>query len=301
MKINKWIIAARPWSFPASAMPVVVAVSYIFWQWKSGGESLSVEWWNSILCLFGAVVFQAAGNVISDYFDYKFHVDSEESFGSSRVLIDGLFSPRTLFIYGMAILALAVLIGIYLLSCSGIHLLWIGVVGLFGTYFYYLLKYRAFGDLIIFVIYGELIALGTVYVMTDVLNIDILFVSMPTGFLIVNILHANNTRDILFDRKAGIHTFAMLLGVNASKVQYAILAVGSYLMVVIMVISGLISPISLSVLITLPLAVRNIKCMSHALVEQPERIKSLDGMSAQLVLAFSVCLAVSNVVAGLLI
>ena len=27
-----WMIAVRPWSFPASAMPVVVTLAYLFWM-----------------------------------------------------------------------------------------------------------------------------------------------------------------------------------------------------------------------------------------------------------------------------
>ena len=30
--IKDWIIATRPWSFPASAMPVLVTLGYLFWS-----------------------------------------------------------------------------------------------------------------------------------------------------------------------------------------------------------------------------------------------------------------------------
>jgi 1,4-dihydroxy-2-naphthoate octaprenyltransferase len=298
--MKKWLIAIRPWSFPASAMPAIIAITYIFWQWCNSDQIYQVNWINAIFSLIGAIAFQAAGNVISDYFDFKYHVDRKESFGSSRVLIDGMFTPRALLKYGIGLLAFAVIIGLYLLWQSGIQLLWIGLIGLLGTYFYYALKYRAFGDLLIFVIYGQLIALGTAYTMTCTLSWPVLLISMPTGFLIVNILHANNTRDIYFDRKAGIRTFAMVLGIQGSKMQYMILALGSYVAIALFVIFRLVSPICLSVLLTMPLALKNINCMSQASIEQPEKIKALDGMSAQLVMAFSMCIAISNIIAAFL-
>lgn len=31
-KTKDWIIAARPWSFPASTMPALIAVSYAFYM-----------------------------------------------------------------------------------------------------------------------------------------------------------------------------------------------------------------------------------------------------------------------------
>lgn len=295
---KKWCIAIRPWSFPASAMPVIVIISFIFFQWHNSTNPFSVDWFNAIISLVGVIAFQAAGNIISDYFDFKYHIDRKESFGSSRVLIDGMFTSYSLLRYGAIVLALSVFIGLYLLSRSGIHTLWIGIIGLGGTYFYYVLKYHALGDLLIFIIFGQLIALGTAYVMTRMLYWEILFVSMPIGFLIVNILHANNTRDILFDRKAGICTFAILLGIKASKLQYTILTISSYLLTMILVLFGLISPICLSVFLTIPLAVKNIKCMSHATIEKPQLIKKLDNTSAQLVLVFSLCLTISNIIAA---
>ena len=295
--IKKWFIAIRPWSFPASAMPVIVIVSYIFWQWHNSEKSFSINWLNAIISLLGAMSFQAAGNVISDYFDFKYHVDRKESFGSSRVLIDKMFTPPSLFRFGIVLLTVSVFIGFFLLSHSGIHLLWIGLVGFLGTYFYYVLKYRAFGDLLIFVIFGQLIGLGTAFAMTGTLLWDALLISIPIGFLIVNILHANNTRDILFDKKAGICTFAILLGLHASKIQYAILNICSYLTIVILIILDFIPTTCLSVFLTCPLAIKNIKCMSHASIEDPKQIKKLDSMSAQLVLAFSLCVAISNIIA----
>jgi 1,4-dihydroxy-2-naphthoate octaprenyltransferase len=296
--MKKWLIAVRPWSFPASAMPAIVGISFVFWQWHCQDKTFSVDWLNAVISLLGAITFQAAGNVISDYFDFKYHVDRKESFGSSRVLIDDMLTPRTLLRFGIIILVVAVGIGLFLFSRSGPHVLWIGLIGFLGTYFYYIMKYRAFGDLLIFIVYGQLIALGTVYVMTGSLQWEILAVATPTGLLVVNILHANNTRDILFDKKAHIRTFAMLIGIKGSKAQYYILAVGSYLIIAVLAALQILPYLSLGVLITLPLAIRNIKCMAHAAVEEPERIKQLDGMSAQLVLAFSLCLALSNFIAA---
>ena len=60
-----WMIAVRPWSFPASAMPVVVTLAYLFWMKED------INWANGIWALLNIVVFHAAGNTWSDYFDYK--------------------------------------------------------------------------------------------------------------------------------------------------------------------------------------------------------------------------------------
>ena len=189
--MNKWVLATRPWSFPASATPALIAFAYVFWMSHSGllPSNININWMAGLWALFGAVLFQIAGNLISDYYDFRRGVDRKDTFGSSRMLVDGVFSPRTIWMFGVVILAVGVLLGLVLVMRCGSQLLWIGIIGVLAAYFYYILKYHALGDLLIFVIYGQLIALGTTYVMTSVIDWPILTVSAPIGFLIVNILH----------------------------------------------------------------------------------------------------------------
>lgn len=294
--LKNWIIATRPWSFPASLMPALVAFSYVFYL-HSGDSGMSINWWFGALAMLGAVIFQASGNLISDYYDFNYQVDRKESFGSSRMLVDGVFSPRTILNYGFVLLTIASLLGLYLLFNTGWHLLWIGILGILGTVFYYKLKYIALGDFLIYSMYGMLIGLGTSFSMTNMLLWNVLFVTMPIGFLVVNILHANNTRDIKHDGQANIKTQAMLLGIKYSKIQYTVLAVGAYAVVLALVLFGILHPLCLAVFVTLPLAGRNIKQMKSAEIEKPENIKNLDGSSAQLVMIFGLLLTLSNIIA----
>lgn len=288
--MNKWILATRPWSFPASAMPALIAFVYVFWSKHTEPTNLNIDWIAGLLAIFGAVLFQAAGNLISDYYDFRRGVDREETFGSSRMLVDGIFTPLTVWLFGVIVLTVGSLLGFWLAMRCGFHLLWIGAFGVFATYFYYVLKYRALGDLLIFIVYGQLIALGTVYAMTSVLDWRILAVSAPIGFLIVNILHINNTRDMLADAKAGICTQAMLLGLCGSKVQYIALAIAAYAAIVVLVAVHVLPMLCLAVVITLPIAIKNIRIILKADMENLPIIRNLDAASAQLVLAFGLLL-----------
>ena len=291
---KNWVIATRPWSFPASSMPAILAISYIFFQ---KDQFADINWFYGILAVIGAVVFQASGNLIGDYFDYKHNVDRKETFGSSRMLVDGVFSPKTILNYGIAFLIVGSLIGLFLTLKTGTNLLWIGAIGVLGSYFYYKLKFIALGDLLIFVIYGPLIGLGTVFVMTSQLHWEVFLIEIPVAFLVVNILHANNTRDIRDDGKANIKTQAMLLGIKGAKIQYTVLALGAYIGVALMVLLKLINPFTLLVFLTLPIALKNIKLIQQAEIEKPEIIKDLDAASAQLVMAFALLFSIANIVA----
>ena len=217
--MNRWIIATRPWSFPASAMPALVTMAFLLWQQEEVNVEMAMNIWLGIIALVGVILFQAAGNLISDYYDFKHGVDRPETYGSARLLVDGVFKPKSILVYGVILLILGIAIGVFLIFTSGIQLLWIGAAGLIATFFYYFFKYRALGDILIFIVYGQLIALGTAYAMTGMLLPIVLLISAPIGFLVVNILHANNTRDIMHDRQAGISTLAMHLGVRGSKIE----------------------------------------------------------------------------------
>ncbi len=291
-KISDWIIATRPWSFPASTMPALVTISYVYFL--KNEIASDINWFYGVLAFIGACIFQASGNLIGDYFDFKYGVDRKESFGSSRMLVDRIFSPKTILNYGIIMLAIGILLGLFLFVRTGTDLLWIGGIGVLATFFYYKLKFAAFGDLVIFIVYGPLIGLGTAFVMTNQLMWNVVLLNIPIAFLVVNILHANNMRDIRDDGKAHIRTQAMVLGMKSAKVQYFILAVGAYVGVILMVVFGMVHPLTLIVFLSLPVELKNLKQMKKAEVENPELIKNLDANSAQLVLIFSLLFAVAN-------
>ena len=298
--MNNWILATRPWSLPASFVPALIAFAYAFWSVKSGitypggmgwHEPLSSwsvpSWLLGIFAVCGAVIFQIAGNLISDYYDFNHGVDRAGTFGSSRMLVNGVFTPRQILNFGLMALAIGIFIGMLTFLFAGPHILWIGSLGVTGTYFYYILKYHALGDLCIFIIFGILVPLGVTYSMMSTLDWHIVAVTAPIGLLIVNILHANNTRDIRDDGKASITTQAMLLGLKCSKYKYVVYTILAYAGILACCILGILPWTCVAVVLTAPIAVRNTKCMFSAhSTDHPEAIKSLDSMTAQLVIAF---------------
>lgn len=296
--MSKWVLATRPWSIPASLMPALIGFTYSFFLSKPGD---TVLWGCGIAAVIGAVICHLGGNLVSDYYDYLKHVDRKGTFGSSRMLVDGIFKPKTILWYGITLLAIGSVIGIILCFISGIQLLWIGILGILLTYFYSFLKYHALGDLCIFIIFGLLVALGTSYSMLSVIDPRVLAVSTPIGLLVVNILHANNSRDIRDDGKADITTQAMLLGIKGSKIKYVTYVVLAYIGILACCIFGLLTWFALIVLLSLPLAIRNIrKMLTFESSDKPEAILGLDGMSAQLVVAFGL-LQVIGIMVGLFV
>lgn len=295
-ELKYWIIAAHPWSFPASGSPALIAYSYVFYMYKTGQIS-DVNWINGIIAFFGAIIFHMAGNLIGDYQDYKGGVDQLEKTGPFRVLVHKIFKPRTILIYGYIVLLVGILIGAYLFLQTGVPLIYIGLFGIVSATLYYKFKYIALGDIIIFLSFGLMVVLGMVYVMTGIINWWSLLIASPVGLLIVAILHANNTRDMLQDKKAGIKTQAMNLGLEGAQVVYQTILLFTYMLVALIVLFNLLHPLVFIVLITMPMALKNIKLMKQATIEDLGIIRFLDTDTAKLVFVFSLLFSAANFIA----
>jgi 1,4-dihydroxy-2-naphthoate octaprenyltransferase len=286
-----WVQASRPFAYPASVIPMVVAT-----VWTLTNFPGKIHWELLPLILIAGILFHTGTNLVSEYFDYKKGVDKADTFGSSRILVDGLMNPKTVLYGGYAAFAIGFLLGLVLVAYWGYPILILGSVGLLGGLFYtgfpvgY--KYFALGDIFVFMLFGPLMMLGTFMGLTGEFSWNVVLLSIPLGLLVAAILHANNIRDIMSDSKAKIKTFAILFGLQGAKYEYYALVMGAYFSVILMVALQIISPWTLLVLLSIKPAIDNIKFVSGAKVEQPELILMSDVKTAQHQLLFGVLYAI---------
>ena len=59
--LQRWVLAARPRTLPAAAVPVVVGVASV--------RPATIDWGNSVLCLVVALALQIGTNYANDYSD----------------------------------------------------------------------------------------------------------------------------------------------------------------------------------------------------------------------------------------
>lgn len=287
-----WLTAIRPWSFPASAMPVAVTVGYLF------SAHADIDWTNGVWALLNIIVFHAAGNTWSDYFDFRKRVDADDTFGV-RTLTSGQFTPKEILALSLSLLAAALAGGIGLLLRTGLPLLYIGLAGAACSVFYPFLKYHALGDFVIFAAYALLPMLGTSYVCISDFDWTVLYLAVPVGLITVAILHCNNTRDMDTDRRADISTIAMRLGGRVSVWLYCIEILLPYVWLAVCAAAGLFSLWTLLVWLTVIPAIMNVRMAAGYFSEGPSAIASLDEATARLQLLFSLVLILSFVIAGL--
>ena len=288
-----WLLATRPWSFPASAMPVLATLAYLFWR---GHE---INWLTGVWALVNIIVFHAAGNTWSDYYDYKRGVDREDTIGGMSI-VSGEFQACEIKRLAWILLVIAVVAGVGLMLVAGLPVLYFGLAGCALIVLYPWLKYHALGDLDIFLTYSVLPILGTSYVSTGALNYETLWLMLPIGLITVGILHVNNTRDIEQDSRAGIKTFAMLVGKRVSVVLYIAELMLPFVCVLVAAIYGAMPWWALVVLVALKPALDNCRAMLKLPAEGMKALIGVDEKTAQLQLMFSLLLSLSLFITAML-
>ena len=290
---GQWMIAVRPWSFPASAMPVIVTTAFLFWR------GYEINWGFAVWALVNIIVFHAAGNTWSDYFDYKKKVDADDTFGA-KTLTTGMFTPDEIFKLSVGLTVVAVAGGLGLLALTGLPLLWIGLGGLLCTLLYPFLKFNALGDLVILLAYAFLPTLGTSFVAAGHVNMSVLLIALPIGLITDGILHSNNTRDMATDKRAGINTMAMSLGVKSSAILYGFEMIFPFVWIGVCSIAGILPVATIIIFMTLPVAIACARTMMNSVEGGSHLIADLDVRTANLQLMFSVLLTIAFVVASFL-
>ncbi len=287
-----WFRATRPFSFTASVIPCVVGAMLALLM--TGGSSL---WYLFPFILVSSVLLHAATNLVSDYYDFIKGVDTKDSFGGSGVLTEGLLQPKQVFKMGILFFAFAFIIGLPIILARGELILVLGIIGILGGFFYtgwpigY--KYVALGNVFVFLLMGPLMVVGTFYALTGYYSADVLYISLPIGCLVAGILQANNLRDIIHDRKASIKTFASVAGGGFAKAEYLFLIITAYVIVIVLVALGILSPWSLLVLLSLPPAIKNMNQIKGLKVDNTSKIAMLDVQTAQLHMKFGLLLSAS--------
>ena len=298
-----WYQAFRMVTLPLSALSVLVGGIAAFAQGQLNLPLL-------VLSLIGAVCAHAGANATADYFDFKNGVDSSHALSSHLgALARERVEPEMILLTAFACFMVTELIGLVLLQMVGWKLLFFGLTGLLGAFFYtgspISYKYRALGELILGILMGPVIVMGTYYVQTQGWDWGVFLVSVALGMLISSISLVNNLRDMPDDKAAGIHTLPMLLGVSGTKRLYYFLVLGPYPVVAAAIlINPIFWPMAL-VLVSLPRAFRSMSAIRNTRddlddIRQKSLLNPYPLNSIRLHSLFGMFVVIGLVVAGLI-
>jgi len=254
-----WYNALRPFSYPASIVPVIVG-TMVAWQITKVDLTLF------FITLLGSVTIQVATNLANEYLDYVQGVDKEDSLGPAGVIIKGELSSNQVAWAAAIAFAAGSAIGFYLALRVGWFILLIGVASVLAAWFYtakpLALGYRGLGEPEVFFFMGPIMVMGAYYVQTQSLAWTPLLASLPIGFLVMAILHANNLRDVVQDDQRNRLTWVVLayrwfgtrMGKTFSIRIYCIMITAPYFIIFILASFGVVPLLTLLTAFTAPKA-----------------------------------------------
>lgn len=222
-----WLLAARPATLPAAAVPVLVGAAAAV---NEGARVRPLVFAATLVC---ALLIQAGTNFANDYSDFHRGADHAGRLGPVRVTQSGLISQAGVKRGIVVAFGLALLLGGALAWIGGWPILVIGVLSLLSGLAYtggpFPFGYHGLGDLFVFAFFGPVAVSGTAYLQMGRWSGLALLLSVPVGLLVTNILVVNNLRDRPTDHAAGKRTLAVRIGDRATRRQYALLTVLAYL------------------------------------------------------------------------
>lgn len=246
--LKAWILAARPKTLAAAAVPVMIGIAFAIrqtWILKDTWVTLEPDgmiytgmeiervfvdgkfhWMPAVLCLLFAWVMQIDSNLVNDYFDFKKGNDDRETrLGPPRACTEGWVTERAMKRVIGITTALACLIGMPLIYYGGMEMVLVGIACVVFCFLYTTtLSYHGMGDVLVLMFFGIVPVCCTYYVcMPDRIQTpthEVFAASVACGMVIDTLLMVNNYRDRDNDRKSGKSTLVVKMGVKNAQWLY---------------------------------------------------------------------------------
>ena len=284
-----WKLAIRLKTLPAGTTPVIVGTGAAI---HMGHFALLP----ALAALAGGLLLQIGANLANDLSDFQRGADTAERLGPLRVTQAGLLTPRQVRNGIIAVFAMAMLVGVYLVSVGGWVIVTIGLGSILAALAYtggpFPLAYYGLGEIFALLFFGFTAVGGTYYVQAGRMDAIAWLAAVPIGVFAAMILMVNNLRDITTDRAAGKHTVATRIGVSGSQVEYGVLLAIAAIMPVVLWVSGVANAWVLLAWLSLPLAVPLVR---GVLRERGRALNAVLGGTARLELVYGVLLALGLV------
>ena len=250
-KRRAWLLAVRPPTLPAAVAPVLAGTGI-------AAVDGDFEVGRFFLALIGAIFIQIVVNFANDLSDFRRGADTPDRLGPPRAVAQGWLSQREMTIGITLTTAAAMIVGIVLTLIVGWPILLIGALSLIAAVTYtggpLPYGYRGLGDVICFLFFGFVAVMGAGYVQIEELTWELAAASVSVGCTVTAILVVNNLRDIHTDRASDKRTLAVVIGEQATRIEYALLTLGAFISVLIFAAVGLLPWWTMLAWAALPLA-----------------------------------------------
>lgn len=261
--ISAWIQAIRPRTLPLALSSTVLG------SFMAASEK-KFHWKVFILASLTTLFLQILSNLANDYGDYAKGTDTKERLGPQRMVQSGLIKPQHMIIAILSVISLSLISGSLLIfagtrgngSTIRVFFFILGIAAIAAAVKYTIGKkpygYIGLGDFFVFIFFGLAGVIGTYYLHTQQLRLDIFLPATSVGLLSAGVLNINNLRDIQSDREAKKMTLVVLIGSRWAKLYHLTLLIGAMITGSLYTVLNFKSGYQWLFLITTPLLLMNV-------------------------------------------
>ncbi|MDR0960982.1 MAG: prenyltransferase [Mediterranea sp.] len=258
-----WLNAARKTALPQSVLPAILALCM-----ATKADTFSFPL--ALMAVIGVALAHLGMNLFDDYFDYKkkgvgireelASAGFRARLGKCQQILSGEATAGQFLKAACVFCGLAIALGLVIAYFQGTGIFWFVLIGGFLGVFYsgypFRFSYYGMGELLIGVMFGPLLMSGVYYAACGYIDTTVLWVSVPVGMLVANIVYTHAIMDYEPDKGIGKMTLAVLLD-NKQKmlVVSALLTFLPYIIVTIGILYDVLSLTYLAVFVTLPIAI----------------------------------------------
>jgi 1,4-dihydroxy-2-naphthoate polyprenyltransferase len=220
--------------------------------------------WYAILATFGLLIAHAAVNIFNDYFDARSGLDYKTSrtpfSGGSGAVPSGLLTIQQSLWLGIACFVLLVPIAVFFILKTGLMLLPLLVLAMLLIVFYTpLILKMGYPEWSPGLGLGILPVMGAYFVHTGEYTLTAFIASMPSYFLVHNLLLLNEFPDVEADMTVNRRTLPIVIGKKRAAYFFSLYTLLVYIWIIWAVTYHYMPVFTLLSLLTLPIAVYVIK------------------------------------------
>jgi|TARA_B110000196_G_scaffold63414_1_gene53144 1,4-dihydroxy-2-naphthoate octaprenyltransferase len=214
--ISKWLAGARPKTWPAAIVPVIVGTA--------AAES-ELTYWRALVALVVSLSLQIGVNLANDYSDGIRGTDKDRV-GPIRLVASGLASPRSVMLGAFIAFGIAAFSGLIVAITVSYWLIAVGVAAIAAAWFYtggskpY--GYLGLGEVFVFVFFGLVASCGSTFLQDERITALGVGCSIPVGLFAVALLITNNLRDRPADLLSDKKTLAVRMGDGPTRILYCV-------------------------------------------------------------------------------
>jgi 1,4-dihydroxy-2-naphthoate octaprenyltransferase len=256
----------------------------------------------AILATFGLLIAHAAVNIFNDYFDCRSGLDFKTSrtpfSGGSGAIPQGLLTlPQTLWL-GIGCLVIMIPIGVFFTLVKGLMLVPLLVLAIFLIVMYtpFILK-MGYPEWSPGLGLGILPVMGAYFVHTGEYAFSTFIASIPSYFLVHNLLLLNEFPDVEADMTVQRRTLPIVIGKKKAAIVFSLVTLLTYVWIVWAVMENFMPVFALITLLMLPIAFQVIRGAFR--YDERDIFLSVMTKNVQIVLATQALLATGYILGGI--